>query len=76
MDSEGTFTIENVEIIDLNLLNHRDNSLSFFIYQHSRYIWLNDQGAFINVQALNEKLTLNILMENMSGINKRQQNEL
>ncbi|XP_022117134.1 polyamine-transporting ATPase 13A3 [Pieris rapae] len=76
MDSEGTFTIVNVDIIDLNLLNHRDNTLRFFIYQHSRYIWLNDQGAFINVQALNEKLTLNILMENISGINKRQQNEL
>ncbi|CAK1553646.1 unnamed protein product [Leptosia nina] len=76
MDAEGTFTIENVEIVDLNLLNHRDNKLRYFIYQHSRYIWLNDQGAFINVQALNEKLTLNILMENMSGINKRQQNEL
>ncbi|XP_038210252.1 probable cation-transporting ATPase 13A3 isoform X1 [Zerene cesonia] len=76
IDSEGAFTIEKVETVDLNLSNHRDNKLRYFIYQHSRYIWLNDQGAFINVQALNEKLTINLLMENMSGINKRQQNEL
>ncbi|XP_075970518.1 polyamine-transporting ATPase 13A3-like isoform X2 [Anticarsia gemmatalis] len=75
-DAEGLFKTEKVHEIDLNLSNHRDNKLRYFIYQHSRFIWLNDQGAFINVLALNEKLTIGLLMENMSGINKRQQNEL
>lgn len=68
--------MEEVIEIDLNLSNHRDNRLRYFVYQHSRYIWLQDQGAFINVLALNDKITLSFLMENMSGINKRQQNEL
>lgn len=75
-DADGLFVIEKVNEVDLNLLNHRDNKLRYFIYQHSRFIWLHDQGSFINVLALNEKLTINLLMENMSGINKRQQNEL
>ncbi|XP_045764970.1 polyamine-transporting ATPase 13A3-like [Maniola jurtina] len=75
-DGEGSFNIESVQEIDLSISSHRDNRLRYFIYQHSRYIWLNDQGAFINVLALNEKVTISLLMENMAGINKRQQNEL
>lgn len=75
-DADGLFVIERVNEIDLNLSNHRDNKLRYFIYQHSRFIWLHDHGAFINVLSLNEKLTISLLMENMSGINKRQQNEL
>ncbi|KAJ0179942.1 hypothetical protein K1T71_004533 [Dendrolimus kikuchii] len=75
-DADGLFVIEKVNEIDLNLSNHRDNKLRYFIYQYSRFIWLHDQGAFINVLTLNEKLTISLLMENMSGINKRQQNEL
>ncbi|CAH2236992.1 jg9485 [Pararge aegeria aegeria] len=76
MDGEGSFNIESVHEIDLSISSHTDNKLRYFIYQHSRYIWLNDHGAFINVLALNEKITISLLMENMSGINKRQQNEL
>lgn len=75
-EGEGSFHIEKVNEIDLSLSSHRGNKLRYFTYQHSRYIWLNDNGAFINVLALNEKLTISLLMENMSGINKRQQNEL
>lgn len=75
-DAEGLFQIEKVHEIDLNLSNHRDNRLRYFIYQHTRFIWLHDQGFFINVLALNEKLTISLLMENISGINKRQENEL
>lgn len=67
--------MEEVQEIDLNIANH-NNTLRFFIYQHTRFVWLNDQGVFVNVQSLNEKMTINLLMENMSGINKRQQNEL
>lgn len=76
MDGAGSFNIVKVQDIDLSISSHRDNILRYFIYQHSRYIWLNDQGVFINVLALNEKVTISLLMENMSGINKRQQNEL
>ncbi|XP_041976131.1 polyamine-transporting ATPase 13A3-like [Aricia agestis] len=76
MDGEKSFKMEKVHEIDLNLSNHKDNKLRYFNFQHTRYIWINDQGAFINVLALNEKLTINLLMENMSGLNKRQQNEL
>lgn len=68
--------MEPVHEVDLNLSNHRDNKLRFFIYQHNRYVWLSDHGVFINVQTLNEKMTINLLMENTCGINKRQQNEL
>ncbi|CAG9785123.1 unnamed protein product [Diatraea saccharalis] len=75
-DADGLFKIEKVRDIDLNLSNHRDNKLRYFIYQHTRFIWLHDQGAFTNVLALNDRLTINLLMENVSGINKRQQNEL
>lgn len=75
-DSEGLFKLEKVYEIDLNLQNHRDNKMRYFVYQHSRFIWLHDQGIFINVLALNEKITIGLLMENMAGINKRQQNEL
>ncbi|CAB3243695.1 unnamed protein product [Arctia plantaginis] len=75
-DAEGLFKTEQVHEIDLNLSNHRDNRLRYFIYQHSRFIWLYDSGIFINVLALNEKVTIGLLMENISGINKRQQNEL
>ncbi|XP_013188723.1 polyamine-transporting ATPase 13A3 [Amyelois transitella] len=69
-------SIVKVEEVDLNLSNQRDNKLRYFIYQHSRFIWLHDQGVFINVLILNEKITVALLMENLSGINKRQQNEL
>ncbi|XP_048484806.1 polyamine-transporting ATPase 13A3 isoform X7 [Plutella xylostella] len=75
-DNEGTFKLEKILEIDLNLSNHRDNKVRYFEYQHNRYIWLKDQGIYANVQSLNEKLTLSLLMENMAGINKRQQNEL
>ncbi|CAH0627196.1 unnamed protein product [Chrysodeixis includens] len=75
-DAERLYKIEDVLDVDLNLSNHRDNKLRYFIYKHNRFIWLNDQGTFINVLALNEKITIQILMENSSGINKRQQNEL
>lgn len=75
-DADRLYKIEEVHTVDLNLSNHRDNKLRYFIYKHNRFIWLNDQGTFINVLALNEKLTIQILMENASGINKRQQNEL
>ncbi|XP_047526862.1 polyamine-transporting ATPase 13A3-like isoform X1 [Vanessa atalanta] len=75
-DGEDSFQIEKVNEVDLSLSSHRGNRLRYFIYQHSRYIWLNDNGTFINVLALNEKLTISLLMENMCGINKRQQNEL
>lgn len=75
-DNEGTFKIETIEQIDLNLSNHKDNKVRYFLYQYTRYIWIKDQGAFVNVQSLNEKLTIPFLMENMSGMNKRQQNEL
>lgn len=68
--------MEKVEEVDLNLSNHRDNTVRYFMYQHTRFIWLKDQGTFTNVQSLNEKLTISLLMENMSGVNKRQQNEL
>lgn len=73
---EDKFDMEPVHEVDLNLSNHRDNKLRFFIYQHNRYVWLSDHGVFINVQTLNEKMTINLLMENTCGINKRQQNEL
>lgn len=76
IDADGGWTTEKVLEIDLNLSNHKDNRLRYFMYKHNRFIWLNDQGIFINVLALNEKLTIQLLMENMSGINKRQQNEL
>lgn len=76
MDGEGSFHIETVRELDLSLSNQRENKLRYFVYQHSRYIWLNEYGAFINVLTLNEKVTINLLLENMSGINKRQQNEL
>ncbi|XP_022816186.1 probable cation-transporting ATPase 13A3 isoform X1 [Spodoptera litura] len=76
IDSDGGWTTEKVLEVDLNLSNHRDNRLRYFMFKHNRFIWLNDQGVFINVLALNEKLTIQLLMENMSGINKRQQNEL
>ncbi|XP_063379335.1 polyamine-transporting ATPase 13A3-like [Cydia fagiglandana] len=75
MDAEGSFNMEKVLEMDLNIANH-NNKLRYFIYQHTRFVWLNDQGVFVNVQSLNEKLTINLLMDNMSGINKRQQNEL
>ncbi|XP_013178033.1 PREDICTED: probable cation-transporting ATPase 13A3 [Papilio xuthus] len=73
---EKKFDMEPVHEVDLNLSNHRDNKLRFFIYQQNRYVWLSDHGVFINVQTLNEKMTINLLMENTCGINKRQQNEL
>ncbi|KAG6448590.1 probable cation-transporting ATPase 13A3 [Manduca sexta] len=75
-DTDGLFEIEKVQEVELNLSNHRENRLRYFVYQHSRFIWLHDQGVFINVLALNEKLPISLLMENMSGINKRQQTEL
>ncbi|XP_028179120.1 probable cation-transporting ATPase 13A3 [Ostrinia furnacalis] len=75
-DADGLFKIEEVKEIDLNLSNQKDNKLRFFIYQHTRFIWMHEQGTFINVLALNEKLTLSLLMEGANGINKRQQNEL
>ncbi|KAJ2946942.1 hypothetical protein O0L34_g16288 [Tuta absoluta] len=74
--AEKAFNIEKVFQVELNLAYHRDNTLRYFIYQHSRYIWMHDQGQFVNVLTLNEKITLNLLMDNISGINKRQQNEL
>lgn len=76
IDADGVWSTEKVLEIDLNLSNHRDNRLRYFMFKYNRFIWLNDQGIFINVLALNEKLTIQLLMENMSGINKRQQNEL
>lgn len=75
-DSDGLFYLAQIDEMDLNLSNHRENKLRYFIYQHNRYIWLSDQGAFVNVLALNEKLTICMLMENLTGLNKRQQNEL
>ncbi|XP_068630367.1 polyamine-transporting ATPase 13A3-like [Battus philenor] len=75
-DPEDKFNMVPIHEIDLNLSNHKDNKLRYFIYQQCRYIWLSDHGIFINVQTLNEKMTINLLMENISGINKRQQNEL
>ncbi|KAJ8732100.1 hypothetical protein PYW08_014830 [Mythimna loreyi] len=76
IDADGVWSTEKVLEIDLNLSNHRDNRLRYFIFKHNRFIWLNDQGIFINVLALNEKLTIQLLMENICGINKRQQTEL
>lgn len=75
-NTQGLFQIEKVLEVDLNLSNHRDNKLRYFVHKHNRFIWINDQGIFASVLALNEKLTIQLLMENMSGINKRQQNEL
>ncbi|XP_049865896.1 polyamine-transporting ATPase 13A3-like isoform X2 [Pectinophora gossypiella] len=74
--AEKAFNMEKVTEMDLNLSTHRENKLRFFTYQHSRYIWLHDHGSFVNVVALNEKMTITLLMENNCGINKRQQNEL
>ncbi|KAL4710496.1 hypothetical protein ACJJTC_008898 [Scirpophaga incertulas] len=75
-DSDGLFKVNKVTEIDLNLSNHKDNKLRYFAYQHTRFIWLHDQRCYINVSALNERLTINLLLENISGITKRQQNEL
>ncbi|XP_059062171.1 polyamine-transporting ATPase 13A3-like [Achroia grisella] len=76
LDGDGLFKIEKIMETELNLSNHKGNKLRYFVYQHSRFIWIHDQGIFINVLMLNERITISLLMENMSGINKRQQNEL
>ncbi|OWR45405.1 putative cation-transporting ATPase 13A3 [Danaus plexippus plexippus] len=75
-EGEDKFYIEKVHEMDLNLANLRDNKLRYFIFEHSRYVWLKDSGSFVNVSSLNEKLTVNLLMDTLNGINKRQQNEL
>ncbi|CAH2075248.1 unnamed protein product, partial [Iphiclides podalirius] len=75
-DSDGDFVMEPIHEHEFSLSNHRGNKLRYFIYQQNRYIWVNDHDLFINVQALNERVTINMLMENTVGINKRHQNEL
>ncbi|XP_072940541.1 polyamine-transporting ATPase 13A3-like isoform X2 [Epargyreus clarus] len=75
MDTEGAVTMVNVNEIQVSLLNG-DNRLRYFLYRHTRFVWVNEQGAFINVLDLNEKMTVGFWMENMSGINKKQQTEL
>lgn len=76
IDADGGWSTEVVLEVDLNISNHRDNKLRYFMFKHNRFIWLSDQGIFINVLTLNEKLAIQLLMENMYGINKRQQTEL
>lgn len=75
-DADGDFVMEPIHEVDLSASNHGGNKLRYFIYQRNRYIWLHDHGMFINVQALNERMTINLLMESHTGINKWQQNEL
>lgn len=75
-DEKKLFQVEKVTDIDLNLTTYKDSHLRYFMYQRNRYVWINDQASFVNVQALNERVTMGFLLENISGINKRQQQEL
>ncbi|XP_026328514.1 probable cation-transporting ATPase 13A3 isoform X2 [Hyposmocoma kahamanoa] len=75
-DEKKFFQVEKVTDIDLNLTTYKDSHLRYFMYQRNRYVWINDQSSFVNVQALNERVTMGFLLENISGINKRQQQEL
>lgn len=75
-DEKKFFQVEKVTDIDLNLTTYKDSHLRYFMYQRNRYVWINDQSTFVNVQDLNERVTMSLLLENISGINKRQQQEL
>lgn len=75
-DEKKFFQVEKVTEIELNLTTYKDSHLRYFTYQRNRYVWIHDQANFVNVQDLNERVTIGFLLENISGINKRQQQEL
>lgn len=75
MDGNGFF-VEPVKEVELNLSPGRHSKLRYFCYEHTRYIWLSDYASFMNVLTLNEKITISMLYESISGMNKTQQNEL
>lgn len=75
-DKKRSFQIQEVKEMELNLSSHRESKLRYFMHQHNRHIWHAEQGVFIHVLTLNKKITISVLMDNMYGINKRQQNEL
>ncbi|KOB74466.1 putative ATPase type 13A3, partial [Operophtera brumata] len=64
-DKKRRFKIQHVREMELNLSSHRESRLRYFMHQHNRHIWHAEQGVFIHVITLNDKITIAVLMENL-----------
>lgn len=54
-----------------------NKSIRYFLYQHVKYIWENDDSQFVPLKLPYESLTLSEIIENSSGLTKSgQQNAL